>query len=184
MEGNYLTLLLILITVLIFLLMISLCLMVWLFLKFRKENISKSDISSSPSVPTTNNDAESRCPMHPDKPTSGKCAICEKSFCAQCLFSHNGPLFCRQHLNLYLSTTWSELGETKTSAMTPHTTEHIYQTKKILLEENKIPSFILTNYKINTETDTIESYVCLCVPKANEDDVLAILRKTNSSPAS
>ena len=174
MEGKHLTLLLVLIIVLMLLLVASLALIVWLLLKFQKENLPEAASPSSPAQA----DGESHCPLHPDKPTSGKCAMCEKDFCSQCLFSQNGPLFCRQHLNLYLSTTWAELGEVKTNAMTPHTAEHIYQTKKILLEKDDIPSFILTNYKINTETDTIESYVCLCVPEKNQGEVLQMLRKT------
>ena len=174
MEGKHLTLLLlVLIIFLTLLLAASLALLAWLLIKLQRGNNTPTHTK----LPPAKADRESRCPHHPDRPTSGKCALCEKSFCHQCLFSHEGPLFCRSHINVYLNTTWTELGEVKTTPNTPHAAEHLYQAKKDFLQKGKIPAFILTNYKINTETDTIESFVCLCVPHKNEEEASQKIKK-------
>ena len=174
MEDKYFTLLLVAIIVLILLLAASLALLAWLLLKSRGV-----PADPSPLVPTRkpkfSRDSRTRCPNHPDKPTSGKCALCEKNFCGECLLSPEGPSFCRDHIGVYLETSWAELGEIKTTPDAPHKSEHLYRLKKELLRDGEIPSFILTNYKINTETDSIESYVCLCVPQSKRDEVLVRL---------
>ena len=170
MEGKYLTtLFLVLIVVLTLLLAVALALLTWLIFKLRSEKATSAPSSLKPQL--VKDDAGPPCPNHPDKVASGKCAICEKNFCSKCLFSQEGPTFCRAHMNLYLCTTWVELGEVKTTAMTPNEAAHLYAIKKELLKSGDIPAFIVTNYKINTESDTIESYVSLSVPQSNKEEI-------------
>ena len=180
MEGKYLTLLLVAVIVLTLLLTATLTVLVWFLFKVHR-NKETDQTAASPKKRQKSLASESRCPNHADKPTAGKCALCEKSFCDECLFSPDGPSFCREHIGVYLGTTWAELGEVKTTPMTPRAAEHLYRTKRELLESGKIPSFILTNYKINTEADTIESYVCLCVPRDKEKEILQKMPPSVSS---
>ena len=180
MEGKHFTLLLAAVIVLVLLLAAALALLGWLLLKLHREN------DATPTQKTNKKNKKklepgSHCPEHPDKPTSGKCALCEKNFCDECLFSPDGPSFCREHVGVYLGTTWAELGEIKTTPTTPYTAEHLYKTKRELLEGGEIPSFILTNYKINTEIDSIESYVCLCVPQEKKETVMERIRKNTEA---
>ena len=171
MENKYFVLFLVIIIVLGLLLAAALGLLAWLLLKNQRESSSQGPLPL-PRRPRISAEPESQCPNHPDRPTSGTCALCEKSFCDQCLSSPDGPSFCREHIGIYLGTTWAELGEVRTTPNSPHAAEHLYRVKKELLEGGEIPSFILTNYKINTESDSIESYVCLCVPQDKREEIL------------
>ena len=118
------------------------------------------------------------CSLHPGIISSGLCRICEKPFCEDCLCEHENLTFCPEHFELFNKNKWSDISTVKT---TPEQTEKampIYNFKELIWEQDKIPSYIITNYKIDVENDTIESYVSLYVRENDKDELSMKLEKS------
>ncbi len=105
------------------------------------------------------------CTNHPSDHAAGVCAICQNSYCEECIKEHEGHSFCEAHFRLYLSHQWNELDTIRTTPDIPESALPLYDFKKALWEEKEIPSLLSTHYKINIEDDFIESYVKLIVRK-------------------
>ncbi len=114
----------------------------------------------------------SYCVNHPQDHAQGLCAICNETFCEECIKEHEGLTFCRPHFRLFISHEWETVETIKTTPETPETAFPIYDFKKALWEKEGLPAVISTHYKINIDTDTIESYVKLLV-RADEYETLA-----------
>lgn len=109
------------------------------------------------------------CVNHPQDHGKGLCAICQDSLCEECLKEHDGLNFCGAHFRLYLGHDWVELETIKTTPETPESAFPIYDFKKDLWEKERLPAIISTHYKINIETDKIESFVRLLVRTQEEE---------------
>ncbi|MCR9205964.1 MAG: hypothetical protein NXH75_15380, partial [Halobacteriovoraceae bacterium] len=59
----------------------------------------------------------------------------------------------------------------KTTPETPESAFPIYDFKKELWEKEGLPAIVSTHYKINIETDSIESFVKLLVRSIEEDSL-------------
>lgn len=105
----------------------------------------------------------SYCVNHPQDHGNGMCAICSEVFCEECIKEHEGLTFCRPHFRLFISHEWEAVETVKTTPETPETAFPMYDFKKTLWEKEGLPAVISTHYKINIDTDTIESYVKLLV---------------------
>ncbi len=105
------------------------------------------------------------CHNHPDKNSIGSCLICEEVFCENCLIEHDGMFFCKEHFKIFANNEWEQISDVKTTPDTPMDSMYIWDFKRQLWNDEKIPSFVLTHYKINVENDFIESYVQLNVKK-------------------
>ena len=103
------------------------------------------------------------CKNHPSDHAAGVCAICQNSYCEECIKEHEGHSFCETHFRLYLSHQWNELDTIRTTPDIPESALPLYDFKKTLWEEKEIPTLLSTHYKINIEGDFIESYVKLIV---------------------
>lgn len=114
----------------------------------------------------------SYCSNHPQDHSKGMCAICQDCFCEDCIKEHDGLTFCGPHFRLFVSHEWVELESIMTTPETPETAFPIYNFKKNLWEQEGLPAVISTHYKINIDTDTIESYVKLLV-RSDEIDSLS-----------
>ena len=114
----------------------------------------------------------SYCSNHPQDHAKGMCSICQECFCDDCIKEHDGLTFCNPHFRLYISHEWTELETIKTTPETPESAFPIYDFKKLLWEEEGLPAVISTHYKINIDTDTIESFVKLLV-RTDELDSLS-----------
>lgn len=103
------------------------------------------------------------CENHKDIPSIGSCLICEDVFCEQCLIEHDGLYFCKEHFKIFANHKWKQITDVKTTPDTPEDGLYIYSFKRLLWRERKVPSFVLTHYKINIEEDFIESFIQLNV---------------------
>ncbi len=103
------------------------------------------------------------CENHPDIPSVGTCLICEDVFCEQCLIEHDGLYFCKEHFKIFANNKWKQITDVKTTPDTPEEGLYIYNFKRHLWNDRKVPSFVLTHYKINIEEDFIESFIQLNV---------------------
>lgn len=111
------------------------------------------------------------CVNHAQDNARGLCNICQEAFCEECLKEHDGLTFCGPHFRLYLGHEWVELETIMTTPETPESAFPIYDFKRELWEKEGLPAIVATHYKINIETDTIESFVKLLV-RSNEEEPL------------
>lgn len=145
----------------------------------------KSEKATSPSIPelsefekikeqlrtNSNSDDIEYCKNHPQDNSAGTCAICTEHFCEECLRDHEGLNFCKTHFRTYLENEWVEIASILTTPDTPEAALHVYDFKKSQWTESNCPTIVSTHYKINIESDYIESYVKLLVMKSDEEDL-------------
>ena len=117
------------------------------------------------------------CENHPDIPSVGACLICEDVFCEKCLIEHDSLNFCKEHFKTFANNKWKQVTDTRTTPNTPEDGLYIYHYKRHIWKAEKIPSFVLTHYKINIEEDFIESFIQLNVVEEKADELLEEIEK-------
>ncbi len=152
--------------VLIIFLMILIVSGLGIFIYYQKKNNQSNQAQPSQSVQTIQ-------PIPPanDKKIVGLCSICEKELTDETHFEIDNIHLCKEHYNTYIKNDWEEITNQRTTADTPEAGVYIYNFQKELWKNEKIPSFILCEYKIDIESDKIETYVKLNVLK-NMADIL------------
>ena len=105
--------------------------------------------------------AELFCPNHSEEPGETMCAICDKIFCKACIKPFKSLHLCKEHLPLIMRYDWDEVVTIKTSTQDPEQGVRLYDVKKEIFEEDDIPTYVETHYKINVDQDYIETYLVL-----------------------
>ena len=118
--------------------------------------------------------AEATCTLHPKEPSEGACAICDQYFCKACLKVHGNLLFCREHVAIFLNSPWSEIHSVKSTPQDPEAGVAVVEWKKKVWEQEGLPLYVQTHYKINLEGDQIESWLVLF---ARESEAQSAKRK-------
>lgn len=151
--------------------------LVYLLLKKSKHKTLDNSHSNPPdqSLNLTASDSTIFCHHHEKTQSVGDCLICEHSFCKDCLKEIEGLHFCPEHISLYVNNKWASITNQKTTPKNPQDGIYIYDFKKKNWQENQIPSYILTHYKINIEGDYIESYIMLHVRECDQQTLSAQL---------
>jgi hypothetical protein len=104
------------------------------------------------------------CPNHPSEPGEVTCSICDDLFCHSCIRPYKSMHLCKEHFPLMMRHNWSEVFTLKTSGHEAEEGVKLYELKKKILENQKLPSYIETHYKINVDQDIIETYlVMFCI---------------------
>jgi hypothetical protein len=169
MTGDSQNLLFIIIIILLVFVFVLVGVILFLFYKFLLKRPLNSEITTPlPSQYLLKKDfvvEKFYCHNHPDKNSIGSCLICEEVFCESCLIEHDGMFFCKEHFKIFANCEWEQISDVKTTPDTPMDSMYIWDFKRKLWNDEKIPSFVLTHYKINVENDFIESYVQLNVKK-------------------
>lgn len=119
----------------------------------------------------------SSCPFHSENSPVGTCLICEEAFCEECLIEHESLYFCKEHFRTYADYQWEKITDILTTPDTPEASMHVHNFKRDLWKYEKIPTFVLTHYKINVNDDHIESYVQLHVRVEDKDSLEKRLEK-------
>lgn len=101
------------------------------------------------------------CPNHPDEPGEVMCAICDRLFCKGCIKPFKTLHFCKEHLPLVMRHDWEEVLTIKTSTIDPEHGVRLYDRKKEVFQQEDIPTYVETHYKINVDQDHIETYLVL-----------------------
>ena len=114
---------------------------------------------------------EATCQLHPQEPSEGSCAICAKYFCANCLKTHRTLSFCRDHLNVFLSAQWEEAFSVRSTPDDPEAGVKVVDWKNRVWEEEGIPLYLETHYKIQVEGDLIESWIVLFSRENEKADI-------------
>ena len=103
------------------------------------------------------------CQDHPDTPAYKKCSISGEYLCEKCVTSHDNIWVGKKYVDILLDGNWQEL------LMIPDRDENEGQLTKILDKKNKlwqsesVPVIVQGHYKINVESDDIESYTVVMV---------------------
>lgn len=171
---KYLIYILILLSLLIAIIVIVLLGFAFFFWRnYRQKEAPKKQIKDKVYRPAR---PEGYCSNHAQEKAVTICAICSKSLCEECASEGEGLYFCADHFQMYLEHDWAVITNEKTSPDNPTSGLIIYQFKDNLWDKEKIPSFIVTHYRINIESDFIESYVQLHVRKEEETILSAKLK--------
>ncbi|MFP5457140.1 MAG: hypothetical protein ACLGG7_00270 [Bacteriovoracia bacterium] len=125
---------------------------------------------------------EATCVVHPKEPSEGSCAICAQYFCHNCLKPQQSLLFCREHVSLYLSSSWTEVHSVKSNPHDPEAGVELVDWKKGLWDSENVPTIIQTHYKINVDGDQIESWVVLLAREKEAAEVKERLANSLNSP--
>lgn len=168
--------LLLLVTALIFALvglLAALGILVYLLLKKAKnEGTTLSapvPLTSSENIPGTFRDnAQGLCQNHPDLMASGMCAICAGMFCETCLKAYETLHFCNEHYELFLNSKWVEVETIKSTPIRPHDGLELHVHKEKMWQLKGVPSYIMTHYKIEIESDQIETHIKLYARESDQ----------------
>lgn len=120
------------------------------------------------------------CPNHPDEPGEVTCGICDHLFCKACIKPFKSLHFCKEHIPLIMRHEWEEVLTVKTSTQNPEEGVELFEAKKRLFRDQKIPTYIETHYKINVDQDYIETYLVVMAIRENVDSVKNYLSNTHS----
>lgn len=155
--------------------------------KSEKENVSNRETPESmATVIVKPSDSESLkyvCAFHPERDPVGVCAICESACCEACLREWEHLNFCSDHIKLYAAHKWEPITNERTTANTPETSSYIYDFKKRMWSQG-VPSFIVTHYRIEIESDVVESYVQLFVKLEDKDSLSNLIEQKKREPRS
>lgn len=125
---------------------------------------------------------EATCVVHQKEPSEGSCAICNQYFCQSCLKPQQSLLFCREHVSIYLSSSWAEVHSVKSNPHDPEAGVELVDWKKRLWDAENIPAIIQTHYKINVDGDQIESWVVLLAREKEAAEVKDRLANSLNAP--
>lgn len=101
------------------------------------------------------------CPNHTEEPGEVSCAICDKIYCKSCIKPFKSMHLCREHFPLVMRHEWEEILTLKTSTSDPEQGVKLYDIKRQYFEQENLPTYIETHYKINVDQDYIETYLVL-----------------------
>lgn len=101
------------------------------------------------------------CPNHPDEPGEAQCAICDELYCKACIRPFKSLHFCKEHLALIMRHDWQEVLTLKTSTSDPEEGVRLYDRKKVVFREHGLPTYVETHYKIDVDSNHIETYLKL-----------------------
>lgn len=149
--------------------------LVFFIVKLVKEDRSRKENSSSevrqypPEVEELIREAKSLkpvsrdlfCPNHPDEPGEAQCAVCDELYCKACIRPFKSLHFCKEHLALIMRHDWVEVLTLKTSTTDPEEGVRLYDRKKEVFRQNGLPTYVETHYKIDVDSDHIETYLKL-----------------------
>ena len=116
------------------------------------------------------------CIHHKEEASVGSCLICEEVFCEECLIEHDGMHFCKEHFRIFANHKWKQITDVKTTPDTPEEGVFIHDFKRELWKERNLPTFVMTHYKINIESDYIESFIQLNVREEDAEKLVEELK--------
>lgn len=117
------------------------------------------------------------CPIHPEEAGEVQCGMCGKYFCNKCIRPMKSIYFCKEHMAIFLRNQWQEILTLKTSSTDPEAGVRLYDKKQLIFHEYEIPTYIETHYKIDIDSDFIETYLVLYAQENQVEQVKELLEK-------
>lgn len=112
---------------------------------------------------------EANCKTHLEKRATGGCQICEGTFCEECLEIYRNILLCPKHHQLAIKASWISVKTIRLSSENPQEGIKLQELKESVWKKENLPAYIITHYRINIESDVIESHMDLYVRRQDED---------------
>ena len=103
------------------------------------------------------------CVDHPDLHSKGMCAISNKLYCELCLTKEKDVKIARKFLNLFLDHKWPVKYMINNSNVGADKLNEVMRVKKELWNSSQIPVITQKQFKINIETDDIETFTVVMI---------------------
>ncbi len=114
------------------------------------------------------------CVDHPELYAKGICAISNLPYCELCLTKEDGIKIARKHLDLYLDNKWETMYMLNHNTCSADNFNELFKVKRELWEADNTPLITHRQFKINVETDKVETYTFV---QARTQDVAMIASK-------
>lgn len=118
------------------------------------------------------------CINHPERQAQGICAISQDPICEGCIREDDGLVISVDHFRTYLQSVWVSIESVKATPDDTLASAHIYQLKIDLWQTNKTPTFVSTHYKIDVDTDQIESHIQFFVREEEKEELKREIEKS------
>lgn len=123
------------------------------------------------------------CVNHPERQAQGVCAISQEAICEACIREDEGLIISVDHFRTYLEAQWVVLDKVRATPEDTSASAHIYRLKKKLWSTKEIPTLVSTHYKIDVDTDQIESHIHFLVREQERDDLQTQLDEERQNEA-
>ncbi len=130
------------------------------------KNKTHENAESDKKFKIKNNDdlpKEGTCFVHPLENAKTICAICSNLLCQNCNRDYDHLHFCPTHFETFIAYNWKPVTTVIAHPNRPLDGLALHHFKDNLWQSHKTPSYIVTHYKIDVESDQIESYIQLYV---------------------
>ncbi len=117
------------------------------------------------------------CHNHSHEKAQAACAICNIFLCEECVSEYETLNFCPDHFNLFLQNDWEVVETVKTTPDKTQKSFYLYDFKNTQWNLENIPTFIMTEYKIDVNSDQIESHISLYAKKEEVKNLQNIIKK-------
>jgi hypothetical protein len=150
-------------------------LIVFLFLKLNTQKPSSpqepKEIKNPPVAPlkTQSDPTLQMCINHPESPAQALCAISAEPICESCVREDDGVIFSLDHFRTYLESSWVEMESVRATAAQTEASAHLFAFKQARWKKNQTPSYVTTHYRIDIDSDEIESLIRLYVREEDKD---------------
>lgn len=111
------------------------------------------------------------CPYHPQEPGEVQCGMCARYFCSKCVRPMKSIYFCKEHMALYLRSQWLEVLTLKSSSDDPEAGVRLFEKKNEAYLQKQIATYVETHYKIDVDSDFIETYLVLFAQESQQEEV-------------
>lgn len=143
-----------------------------LYEKYQIPDEVKSLIENSKKTEEQNqNINEHFCVDHPEILAKGICAISSENLCELCLTKEDDIKIGRKYLNTYLDNSWTDLEMIRHTSENSSLISQIESLKKNLWDENQTPIIMQKQFKIDIDTDIIETYTLVKVIESDADSI-------------
>lgn len=109
------------------------------------------------------------CVDHPDLPAKGRCAISDELYCDLCLTKENDVKVARKFLNLFLDHEWPVFQMLNNEEVGADKLNEVMRVKKELWKDGQIPIITQRQFKINIESDEIETFTVIMVREVDKE---------------
>lgn len=181
LDQQLLILILGLLGALVLVLALCVAFLVYKLLKDRAEPRQQSEPAAAPKTP---DEADGEvdptlmmCINHPERQAQGICAISQDPICETCLREDDGLVISVDHFRTYLQANWVLIEKIKATPDDTTASAHLYSVKNRLWASGEIPTLVSTHYKIDVDTDMIESHIHFLVREQEREQLINELAK-------
>lgn len=109
------------------------------------------------------------CINHKETRSTSICHICSNPFCPDCIRNHSTLSFCTDHFKLLFKYQWIPILSFQITSDQNEDGVVLQSFKEMVWNKEKIPSYIVVEYRINFEQDLIESHVSYFTREQDQD---------------